>query len=530
MLSLFLISNSRPQLFTLLFCSLLWVFSAQTVQADAYRVEIYPHSAKVWEQSTLPIQKEEREAFVEVTLPFSADPNSLMMKSEDREVQIVHTRWREESLTPSKEIEKLAKRLETLEKEQRRVDAQIHALNARLQFWNSHSRFQVKDYSQIESLAETLSKEIEKSQRALHDQKVEEKKLADQINEVKKQLQQIAVSTEKKRVVTLRLSGVTPQTEVLKLNFSYLLAGSGWSSYYRLEALPSSEEVRFRWESVVWQRSGSDWNDVELSIATLPPQTALTPPFLPDWRVNVQPVKPALAEGVYAKRLAASAPVANEIVADAHFAMSPTLESRGSFSIWHLGRHSLKSGEETRLTVEEDLWNARFRHLSRPSQTPSLFLEAEVEFKKSKDFPVGEALVLIHGALLGKQRFSLSDDKATLYFGEDAFVTAESKTVERTTGKRGLLGGQKTLKLSLLTQFRNTHAYPVTIRVEEPSPQIGNEQIQLTTHFSPQPEKEVAGEAVYRWELSVPPKGERSITLDYEFKAPKEMEVDWGWR
>ena len=500
------------------------------VSAAPYKAVIYPTSAKVWERTQLNVQSDARGAFVEITLPRSVDPNSLVTQIDHPSVQIANVSWQEKTSIPTEDIQQIKTRIEETEAKKRPVEASIQALNARLQFWNSHARFQTQDYAQIKTLAETLTQEIEQTQILLADQTRLDKKLQQTIAELQQQLQQMTVNAEKNWTVRLSLAQADAGTVRLNAEYSYSLGGCGWKSNYRMEGLPDQKLVKFNWESTLWQRSGQDWRDVEISIATLQPNTPMFPPLIPDWDVRPYPRVQPVAAYRSKSLMMEEAPAMMAAGMDSFAEESNTLERLGAFSIWHLGRHSLTTGEETTLQVQQEQWSATFRHLIRPSQSNTAFLEAEIEFAENKDIPAGDAMILLSGAVIGKRGFSLSDNKVTLYFGEDPFVITETKTLERATGKRGLLGGQQALVLSLRTNVRNTQPYPITVRLEEPRPAVGSEQIQFAATFNPQPQPQVEGENIYRWELTLPAQKEQSVNIAYEFKAPKDMSIDWGWR
>jgi uncharacterized protein (TIGR02231 family) len=314
----------------------------------------------------------------------------------------------------------------------------------------------------------------------------------------------------------------------MPLVYHYLLNGCGWKPTYRLEAQPENNLVLFSWNSHVWQSSGRNWNDVELSLATVQPRASLIPPTLPDWYLQHAPqvryertLMRSAMDGV------AGAPSANMLQeAEADFA--PQQEKKSAFSIWHLGKRNLPAGEQATITVQEAQWKAKFQHLLRPTQTQNAFIEAEVEFEENMDLPQGEATLALEGAIIGKQILALTDDTLTLYFGEDPFVTTEVKTLERISGRRGLLGNQQSLILEFETTLKNTHDYPVTVRIEDPKPVAHDEKIQLTIKQTPEPSE--VTESRYIWNTTLAARQESTLVSRFEFRAPKDMNVDWGWR
>ena len=317
------------------------------------------------------------------------------------------------------------------------------------------------------------------------------------------------------------LSGSVPA----ELAYSYTLADCGWAPLYRLEALPAEKKIDFSWQAKVWQRSGQDWKDVRLLLATLPPDTQAEPSDLPAW--EIRPVQ------IFHKAMAA--PAMTEMragAADTMVAAAPAPPQeirRATYAAWDMGKKSVPAGAERIIDIEDDSWPASFLHLMRPSLDDKAFVQAKAEFKEPKELPPGTAFFLLDGAMVDQREFSLSGREGTLFFGTDPLLTCETTLGDKKTGEKGLFGQKQSFVREWKLTVRNAASRPAEVRIEEPRPLPRDERISVELTAKPEPLAEDDPE-ILAWNATVPAGGESVIALSLKMTAPDDLRVDPGWR
>jgi uncharacterized protein (TIGR02231 family) len=213
--------------------------------------------------------------------------------------------------------------------------------------------------------------------------------------------------------------------------------------------------------------------------------------------------------------------------AEAHQA-EPAESRQATYSLWNLGKRSLAAGPRQRIRISEESWPASFAHLIRPAQSAEAFVQARVHFSESRDIPPGQASFLIDGAILGKRSFSLAGREAMLPFGVDPLVTCEATLLSRLAGEKGFITDRQTQEWSWRYRIRNSRESTVRVRLEDAYPQVRDERIRVTAKSEPEPNEK--NPQTLTWLFDLPPGGNQSILHALRLEAPREMELDLGWR
>ncbi|MEM7039746.1 MAG: mucoidy inhibitor MuiA family protein, partial [Bacteroidota bacterium] len=118
-----------------------------------------------------------------------------------------------------------------------------------------------------------------------------EKKYREAQTRIKKQLKEL--NYQKNRPsndirVTLNCFNPT-RAEVL---LQYLVANAGWVPNYDLRAKDSQNPIRLDYKADVYQNTGIDWKDVQLTLSSGNPNLGGTQPTLEPWNLYVQVYRP----------------------------------------------------------------------------------------------------------------------------------------------------------------------------------------------------------------------------------------------
>lgn len=103
---------------------------------------------------------------------------------------------------------------------------------------------------------------------------------------VRRQVQELASRTnrvERDALITVSKAGAAAATARL----SYLVGSARWSPQYRLRAGADDEPVELEYLAAVFQQSGEDWADVEVSLSTARPTLDASPPDLQPLRMAI---------------------------------------------------------------------------------------------------------------------------------------------------------------------------------------------------------------------------------------------------
>ncbi|MFW5734950.1 MAG: mucoidy inhibitor MuiA family protein [Oceanidesulfovibrio sp.] len=489
-------------------------------RAEVVEATLYPNSARVEEALMLKATDDG----VEWTIPLAADPQTLRVDARTEGVELVDVQWEKIPASPPPEAENLRSELNATRTRLAEVQGGLEAIATQLQFWNDLPEFKPEAAMELERTATAMGREISRLVAERHPLTEEKKELEKTVADLEAKLNDLTGQAKDRWLVKAMLDGVTYGSEV-ELSAAYILSGCGWEPLYRLDARPVKAAVEFGFDARMWQSSGEDWIDVDLELATVRPELGLEPPYLPDWVIQEQPEEqPAMRK----QMLGAGQDEMVAMEAAPMAARTPMPQRKASYTVWGMGRRTLPAGAKPRLSVMEESWPATFLYTVRPSMNDMAFLTAGVDLPQARDLPPGPALFMADGAVVGNRTFTLGEREADIYFGADPLVTAEMTLEAKQAGDAGIISTKQTYLWDWNIEVRNGEKHEAAIRVEEPAPQVRNENIGL--EISSEPEANKTEEQLLVWEKTLPPGGTWTIDHTVSLKAPANMDLDLGFR
>lgn len=494
-------------------------------EAAPRKATLFPNMAKVEDVARVALQPSGDHTFrAVITLPAQTVPDSLtMILPADSPLRIDDQNWRAITRQDDTRIAELRRQIQNFKTERNGVFSGIQALEAQVQFWQAQAKMKTKTVDEAGAFAALLTVKVKKALQEKLALEPELEKADKKLKELQEELNRITGQKETLWEVTFLLRGPPAREAILTLTYS--LTGCGWTPLYRLEALPRTGTILFDWEADIWQSSGIDWNQVEIYLATLPPRSSLAPPDLPSWIIRPRP-ETHLKGKPKADLREAPAPRAMMLVEAQETA--PLEIRQSTYSLWNLGKRNIPAGSRQRMKVRAETWPADFAHLLRPGLTSQAFIQAFVKLEEAKDVPSGNAAFLIDGALLGKRPFSFSGKEGNFFFGVDPLVTAETTLLSRKSGETGFIADRQTHEWVWRFIIRNARDAAVRVRMEDPLPQVRDERIKV--FLKPEPEPAEKTSQAMLWKLEIPAGQTQSVLSTILLEAPKEMDLDLGWR
>lgn len=504
------------------------IFPAEAAKKN---IILYPNSADVREVADFAL----KENLLEVQLPQDMLDETLRVFVDGAnviEMAIIPALFSE----PSR-LATLRGKLNASENEAAKLKGSLYDLNARQGFWQKpySGGFNAAAMHEMEHAMAERAPVLDAEIRALNGklavvmqtiewQKQELARMAPQYGVKGQPKQQTGTNSVPGKLAQIRLAASTPSSalpQTCSVTFTYQLANCGWTSRYVLEALPEQKLVRAHREAIINQRTGQDWNDVALSLSTVQPSAAPVPNEPPLWRIL-----PSLAQ---APMLRNAAPVEMKTAAPSMDAMGAApaqmRSEEASGAIWTLGQRTVNSGDPVRLSLDSQEWKAEFYRLLRPSVRKTAWLMASVTAPTPQQFESAQAAVYVDSQYMGLTRFTFDGTTGDLAFGDDPAVSVTMEQDVNRSGETGFIAKAQTRKWLWTITAKNAHAFPVDVRVEDATPQSGDERIKITIESTP---KAVTADRTLRWPLSLQPGSQAVIRHAVSLTAPDDMRVHPG--
>lgn len=316
------------------------------------------------------------------------------------------------------------------------------------------------------------------------------------------------------------------------VQLSYQVNGPSWQPAYRAMLDSRSGQVRIERQALVAQSTGEDWRGVKLLLSTGQPRAATAGPLPSPWRVGIQPPEES-------RVFAAAAPRAAAPVAALDRAGSELPEAPPSFEVSvqdnaFATEFSVpqaidvpSSGQRVALMIGEHQARAEQFVRTSPRLDASAYLVASVPVPPGV-WPDGALQLYRDGAFVGSSRWTTPDNaRLELAFGRDERVRVEVEPESETTGAAGLTGSRTERTVARAYRVENRHATPVRVQVLEAAPVAVDEQVRVTTSFTPQP-ADLAWRSqpgVAAWSLELAPAASTRVTARYVISHPKDARL-----
>ena len=135
------------------------------------------------------------------------------------------------------------------------------------------------DLVKIKELSTYYRKRVTEIKNAILDAEIEKTNLQRRVNDLKKQFNELNITEEKsKGQITLKLNG--EQRETLKLRITYNVSEAGWYPEYDLKAIATDAPLNLSYKAHLYQKTGVDWDNVNLVLSTGDPNTNNLKPTL----------------------------------------------------------------------------------------------------------------------------------------------------------------------------------------------------------------------------------------------------------
>lgn len=265
-----------------------------TVEAPITKVTVYPGQAKITRMAGLDLEAGEHTIVIE-RLPGDVNPETFTVSAsgvDGATILGLRPRRVQHLEPPREELAKVEREVRRLEQEERRVvmdhlaafKQQKELLKKLAETAGSEMGKQVTggslDISQwnaaydfIGSKAIQTDDSIRQAQFALKDIEDRRSLLLDQQYDLnsRKRLKSTSVA------IDLRLE----RAGKLEMDLDYVVDGANWEPLYDARLDPETDTVEISYFADIYQKTGEDWNDVELTLSTSQPSQGTGPGLLP---------------------------------------------------------------------------------------------------------------------------------------------------------------------------------------------------------------------------------------------------------
>ncbi|CAG5083966.1 DUF4139 domain-containing protein [Parvicella tangerina] len=326
---------------------------------------------------------------------------------------------------------------------------------------------------------------------------------------------------------------------------SYVMTQASWVPKYDIRSEDIAEPVNLTYKADVYNYSGYDWKNVNITLSTGNPSIDNTQPTLTNWYLkyyqNYQEKKGKYKSsyGGGAKpmaRTAAPPPPAMEsddavfstvneepnTIADFTEMVESTVNTEFQISVPYTinsdGKPYLVEIQETELPVE-------YAYMAIPKQDQDAFLLGRVTGWGKYNLLPGDANVYFEGTFVGTSYLytNSTNDTLDISLGRDKGIVIKRNKVDELCKNQKIGGNHKTSR-GYEIEVRNNKSKEIDIKIQDQIPLSSYKEIEVSLEEQGGAEyNEQTGELT--WLLKVAPGETKTLKFAFEVKYPKDYNI-----
>lgn len=343
---------------------------------------------------------------------------------------------------------------------------------------------------------------------------------------------------ETKYQVVITVSGET--AGVGNITLTYMLGNAGWTPSYDLRA-KGTGAMQLAYKAQVFQHTGSDWNDVKLTLSTANPSQNNVRPILNTWWLNFYnhyqyryPVAPAKEQpmsradkaaeisGADATSYSANEEVALQTIAD--YTVSEENITTMEYEI-KLPYSIPGDGKAHFVAVQSKDIIAEYAHFAAPKLDRDAFLVAKITNWDELNLVSGAANIYFDGTFVGESYINSNNltDTLDITLGRDKNVVV-TRVKQKDKTKEKIVGEDKVKIVTYEITIRNTKSTGSIFNLQDQIPVSQNKEMVVTlVEASGGVLSEETG--ILNWKMNIKPKETKKVTLTYSISFPKNKQI-----
>lgn len=509
-------------------------------------VIVYPDSAQVTRSAEVSIRIGQN-LLVIPYLPSELNANSLKssLQGGDHSMLIrdMSLKWDDVGLNDYPDLKALVSRGEVMEAELAEVKDRYLMVQKRIEYAKEIATSFTEGFGkkegklpsaeEIDATWAFFEKTYMQSQAKLKALRDEMKPLNKAYNVNLQAIQKLKLSLQKlKAIVEIQIESTVAKN--VKIELSYLIRSSGWQPVYELRAYPQKDSVSIRYKASIYQNSGENWNDVELTLSTAHASSWADVPNLYPIRLNkVEPMPMVGIERVMkVQSLSYDAMPAPAGASMDMRELEHSVVVNSSFSSYSVDlprKFSIDSGkDQKKVLIREMECVGEFWTEIVPSKDNKGHLIAEVS--NDFDLPIlaGDAILFVEDQMVGQSnlRNTLIAGKIELSLGVNENISVERKTGKQDEADRGVFGKSTRLTRQYFTIVENNGSKSFRIKVKDQFPLSENEKI-VVNGISPN-SGDVSFEentGIFTWNFVLEAEQSRKLETHFEVTYPENWSI-----
>jgi uncharacterized protein (TIGR02231 family) len=352
------------------------------------------------------------------------------------------------------------------------------------------------------------------------------KKKNHQLNKVLSQINDLKGNQQSRfSEIIAEVSSKQPQT--LTFTLSYLAGSAGWVPSYDIRSEDITKPLNISYKADVYQNTGIDWNDVQITINSGNPSVnVILPDLSPSYvdfirRDPISANPQALRELVVTAYSKSESAKQDEMALEAEAPITEFNQNQTSFSYKISTSYTIPSdGKAKTIEVNRTEVETAYSYSTVPKLSNHAYLIGEMSNWDNLNLIAGDGNVYFENNFIGTTRLNPNsfDDTLSVSLGRDESIIIERNKL-RDFEERNFFGNKVREKNAWEINIRNTKSESISISVQDQIPLSRNEDINVeATRLSGGILNKQTG--IVTWKINIEPNATHTIRFDYQVEYP----------
>lgn len=351
-----------------------------------------------------------------------------------------------------------------------------------------------------------------------------QEKLSQQINDLMTRIQTLS---RPDMVYTAHIEAdlMIPQAGDYEIAFDYVVPNAMWRPWHQARLLLDEKPaLTFRVDGCVWQRTGEDWNNVDLVFSTARASLGTEPPLLADDRLNVREKSKQIVVETRDQTIQTTGLGADATPGTVQL---PGVDDGGEVrNLRPATKATIPSdGRPYRVPIFSFSSEAEVEYVLMPELSCQVILKSEQTNQAAFPILAGPVDLVRSSEFVGKTSvgFIAPGEKFALGWGPDGAMRVQRTTTQKK--KQDHLTKWNTITTTIQLFLSNIGAEPRTIKTTERIPVSELEQVTVEVIADKTTDNVRADENGFcQWNFTLEPYSQLQATLTYKVSAAPEVQ------
>ena len=517
--------------------------SQKTVNYTVTGADVYLSGAKIYSQSKVQLEagthtvvvKNITNFLVEGTIRAKVSEGcSLVSVSNSRNyIESGELTQKEKDLYESQK--KMNNQLKLLQIDKEVVQEEVNLINVLIKTPSSTEKKPNYTASELQELSKFYASKIAEQKKVNYRIEQEIKTITEELNKIEAQLrEEKSVKERNNQQVELMLNVTSSGMKTIEL--TYFVNNCGWRPQYDIKAENKDNPVEFVYKASVWQETGVDWSQAEITLMTNQPARDQNIPVLNPQYVELQsPTVKVKMESINewgevlgGEEIEMSRDEYDKMASDMMSYVTNSVSTDINITYKVAGKQTIEgNGKQKSLTLDSKKIPVRFVYHAVPKLTEQVYLLAYVSNWNSLNLINGMASMYLQDVFIGNITINetITDEEYPLSFGVDNRISIK-RNKKQDFSSETKLSSDKREKISYEFVIRNNLATNIEVEVLDQIPISKRSTIKVILEDKGTAEyTEKTG--LLKWTVPIDAGKSNTFGFSYELRYPKENRITY---